>query len=156
MGPANPLLLDCSVTVKWKITSEPHAAQARELLLDWQQDAVQICVPDQLLAETVSAFLGACRKHPPRLTVDEARSSIREILALPFTILKTTAKGIALRAFEIAHQYGQRAYDSMYVALAERKRITFWTGDERLYNAFHRDFPFVSWIANYTPQRPTP
>jgi predicted nucleic acid-binding protein len=43
----------------------------------------------------------------------------------------------------------QRAYDCLYVALAERDGIELWTGDERLYNALHAQHPFVRWIADY-------
>src|SRR5439155_4349038 len=105
------LLADSSTVVKWKLTSELHALQAAELFQDWQHGSVKVCVPDQLLSEIVSALLGATRKHPPRLTVAEAKSALRDLLASPFTIYRTTGKAILTRAFDIAQQYNQRAYD---------------------------------------------
>src|SRR5262245_37482437 len=92
------LLVDCSVVVKWKIPSEPHAAEARELFLDWQHDAVQVCVPDQLFAEMMNALLGACRRRPPRILLDEARTAVQEVLALPFAVFRTTGRRIITRA----------------------------------------------------------
>jgi hypothetical protein len=41
------------------------------------------------------------------------------------------------------------------VALAEKK-VAFWTGDEKLYDALHSPFPFVRWIADYQRKRPWP
>jgi predicted nucleic acid-binding protein len=40
------------------------------------------------------------------------------------------------------------------VAIAERKRIEFWAGDQRLFNALHGAFPLVRWIGDYRPLRP--
>jgi hypothetical protein len=37
--------VDCSLVVKWKITAEDYAAQAEELLLDWQTRRVEVCAP---------------------------------------------------------------------------------------------------------------
>jgi hypothetical protein len=39
------LVVDCSVVVKWKITTEDYAAKAEELLLDWQTQRVEVCAP---------------------------------------------------------------------------------------------------------------
>ena len=89
--------------------------------------------PNHFLSEVISAFLRAARRG--RLTTDEAREAIRDLLALPFVLCDVTA--LADRAFTIAHQHQQRAYDCLYVALAEREGSELWTGDERLYNALH-------------------
>jgi predicted nucleic acid-binding protein len=137
--------------VKWKITSEPHASQALELMVDGQSQAVEICAPDLLSAEVLNALLGAHRRR--RLSLDEAQEALREVLAYPFTLYKTTSR-IITRAWEIASRYNQHAYDCIYIALAERKKMEFWTGDERLYNALYTAFPFIYRIADYKRKRP--
>ena len=139
------LVVDCSVVVKWKIPTEDHAAAAEALFGDWEHQVVDIVVPNHFPSEVISAFLRAFRRG--RITMDEAREAIRDLLALPFVLCDVTA--IADRAFAIAHQHQQRAYDCLYVALAERDGIELWTGDERLYNALHAQHPFVRWIADY-------
>jgi predicted nucleic acid-binding protein len=149
-GIAERLVVDSSVLIKWKITSEEHAAQAEEVLLDWQHGAIEVCAPDQVLTEVMSACLKAFRRR--RLSEGEATDAIREYLSFPLTLYKTT-KRVIIRAFEIARQENQRAYDCIYVALAERKGIEFWTGDERLYNAVRLRYPFVRWIADYRRKR---
>ena len=137
------LVVDCSVVVKWKIPTEDHAAAAAALLGDWEHQVVDVWVPNPV----ISAFLRASRRG--RLTTDEAQEAIRDLLALPFVLCDVTA--LADRAFTIAHQRQQRAYDCLYVALAEREGSALWTGDERLYNALHAQYPFVRWIADYQP-----
>src|SRR5262245_25184313 len=98
--------------------------------------------------EVISAFLRAARRS--RLTTDEAREAIRDLLALPFVLCDVTT--LADRAFTIAHQRQQRAYDCLYVALAEQDGSELLTGDERLYNALHAQHPLVRWIADYQPR----
>ena len=142
------VVVDCSVVVKWKIPTEGHAAAAEALLGDWEQQVVDVLVPNHFRSEVISAFLRASRRG--RLTTDEAREAIRELLALPFVLCDVTA--LADRAFTIAHQHQQRAYDCLYVALAERDGVELWTGDERLYNALHAQHPLVRWIADYQPR----
>jgi len=142
------VVVDCSVVVKWYIPTEEHATAAEALFIDWEHHVVDVVVPNHFPSEVISAFLRAVRRA--RLTIDEAREATRDLLALPFVLCDVTA--IADRAFAIAHQHQQRAYDCLYVALAERDGIELWTGDERLYNALHAQHPFVRWIADY-PRR---
>jgi predicted nucleic acid-binding protein len=142
------LVVDCSVVVKWKIPTEDHAGAAAALFGDWEHQVVDVVVPNHFPSEVISAFLRASRRG--RLTVDEAREAIRDLLALPFVLCDVTA--LANRAFTIAHQRQQRAYDCLYVALAEQDGSELWTGDERLYNALHAQHPLVRWIADYQPR----
>lgn len=144
------LLIDSSVAVMWHIKAEPHEKQARELLLDWQNGVVEFCCSDQLRVEFASALLKAVRRG--RTTREAAHESIREIFAIPFKVFRATER-ILTRAFAIAELNNQKIYDCVYVALAEKHRTEFWTGDERLYNALHAQCPFVRWIAHYQRKR---
>jgi len=56
------LVVDCSLVVKWKITTEDYAAEAEEILLDWQRQSTEACALNLLEAEVMSAFLRAHRK----------------------------------------------------------------------------------------------
>ena|SRR5438128_11514075 len=145
------LAVDCSVVVKWKLAGEPQAAESEQLFLDWQHPVIEVCSPNLLEIEVMSAFLRACRQG--RLRDTEAMDFIRDLLALPFMLHRMTT-AMALRAFEIAQRYNQRSYDCVYVALAEQEAVEFWTGDQRLYNALHAPYPFVRWIADYRQKRP--
>ena len=143
------LVVDCSVVVKWKLTAEDYATEAEELLLDWQDQAVEACAPNLLPSEVMSAFLRALRRG--RVSFDEAKNAIGDLLALPFLLLDVMP--IVTRALEIAEQYNQRSYDCIYVSLAEREGMELWTGDRRLYNALNHHFAFVRWIGDYQRRR---
>jgi predicted nucleic acid-binding protein len=143
------LVVDCSIVVKWKITAEDYAAEAEECLLDWQKQAVEICAPNLLQSEVMSAFLRAHRRG--RVTDAVARAAIQDLLALPFLLFEVAP--LVMAAFEIAQQHNQRSYDCIYVALAVREGIELWTGDQRLYNALRAHFACVRWIADYQRKR---
>ncbi len=144
------LVVDCRVIVKWKISTEDHAAAATELFLDWERQAVDVCAPNHLQSEVTSAFVRAHRRG--RLTAGEAREAIRDLLALPFVLFDVAP--LVDRTFALAQQHNQRAYDCLYGALAEREGAELWTGDRRLYNALHLHYAWVRWIADYRRQRP--
>jgi len=76
------LVVDCSVVVKWKISTEDHAAAAEALFVDWEQQVVDVSVPNHFPSEVISAFLRASRRD--RIPADEAREAIRDLLALPY------------------------------------------------------------------------
>jgi predicted nucleic acid-binding protein len=143
------LAVDCSLAVKWKITAEDYAAQAEELLLDWQTRRVEVCAPILLQAEVMSAFLRAHRRG--RVTRTEAENAIRDLLALPFVLFEVAP--ILVRAFEIAQAHNQRSYNCIYIAVSEREGMELWTGDQRLYNALHTHFAFVRWVGDYQRRR---
>ena len=144
------LVVDCSVIVKWQIPTEDHAAAAIELFLDWEHQAVDVYAPNHLQSEVTSAFVRAHRRG--RLTAAEARGAIRDLLALPFVLFDVAL--LADRTFALAQEHNQRAYDCLYVALAEREEVELWTGDRRLYNALPPHYTWVRWIADYQCQRP--
>ncbi len=59
-------VVDCSVAVKWKIASEPHHAEAVELLLDVRAGAMELIAPAVFPAEVISAFLRWIGDYTPR------------------------------------------------------------------------------------------
>jgi predicted nucleic acid-binding protein len=144
-----PLVVDCSVIVKWELPEEDHQSEAIDLFRDWHAGAVTLHAPDLLLSEIGSVFLRALRRD--RITESEARASIQGLLHLPY-ILHASGP-LVERAFEIARPYNQHIYDCFYVALAEREGLNFWTSDLRIHNALNSHFPFIRLIAAYTPQR---
>ncbi len=145
----NRLVVDCSVTFKWKVTSEEFANEARELLKDMDAKVVECLAPDILPAEIAGAFLRAVRRG--RLSVAEAMEAVRELVATPVRLYPTA--GLWQRAMEIAHSFQQGLFDCLYVALAEWEGVELWTGDERLVNALSFVFPFVRFIGDYKPKR---
>ena len=145
------VVADCSIVAKWKLSGEPHATEAEELLRDWRHLAVEVIAPSVLASEILSAFFRAFRRG--RISETEAVSYIQDLLRLPFDLHDTT-EPLVLKAFHIAKSYIQSSYDCLYVALAEQEGVEFWTGDQRLFNALHQHFPLVRWIGDYKRKRP--
>jgi len=53
-------------------------------------------------------------------------------------------------AYELAVRFNRpRAYDSQYMALAERFDCEFWTADERLVNSTQSQFSRIRWLGNH-------
>lgn len=50
-------------------------------------------------------------------------------------------------AYDLAVRFNRpRAYDSQYMALAERLNCEFWTADERLVNSTQGQFTRIRWL----------
>src|SRR5437762_2313183 len=96
------VIVDCSVVVKWELTAEPQAGEAKELLLDWQHKAIDVQVPHFLLLEVASALLRAQRGG--RITDSAAKSAVTALVGLPYTLLEVPAS-VAGRAYEIATRH---------------------------------------------------
>jgi len=56
-----------------------------------------------------------------------------------------------MTTYALAAQFNRpAAYDSQYLAVAERLGCEFWTADERLYNAVKTHLSWVKWLGNFT------
>ncbi len=107
------------------------------------QEQITPCAPRLWLSETTSAirFLVAQKA----LTSDEAEDVLRTIHGLRVEIINEDEE-LSLRALELAGKLGQsKAYDAMYLALAEKLVVEFWTMDERLVNRCRKDLK-LSWV----------
>jgi predicted nucleic acid-binding protein len=96
------------------------------------REQISPCAPRLWMSETTSAirFLLAQKQ----ITADEAGQALRTIHGLRIEIIDEDEE-ICLRAFEVAGRLGQsKAYDAIYLALAEKLAVDFWTADERLAN----------------------
>ena len=61
-------------------------------------------------------------------------------------------EGLLRRGYELATAYNRpTAYDAQYLALAERLDCTFWTADERLFNAVKDQFTDIRWLGIAAP-----
>ena len=59
------------------------------------------------------------------------------------------------RAYELATDFNRpTAYDSQYLAVAERLNCDFWTADQRLFNAVREQLGWVKWVGNFQAAQP--
>jgi predicted nucleic acid-binding protein len=107
------------------------------------QENITPCAPRLWLSETASAirFLVSQKE----ITPDEAEDILRTIHGLRIEMINEDEE-LSLRALELAGKLGQsKAYDAMYLALAEKLVVEFWTMDERLVNRCRKDLK-LSWV----------
>ena len=72
----------------------------------------------------------------------EAQESLNNALNLPISLYGD--RQLHQQAFEIAQQFNlPAAYDSHYLALAQRFQADFYTGDKRLFNTVRSTLPWI-------------
>lgn len=138
-------VIDASVALKWQFDDEEITESATALLRDFVEHRVNLITPTLFPYEIVSAINTAIN----RKRVGE-EAGHRAIVYL-------TSLGIELRSFEdligttfyMARQYSLSPYDCAYMALAEREKCDFLTGDKKLSNAVKNRLHWVRWIGDY-------
>lgn len=108
----------------------------------WAATGVEALGPSLLYAEVTSVI--RLRVATDRLTADEGEEVFAAFNALH--IARVDRDDLHLRAWQLAKQYQtRRAYDMIYLALAQLEDLEFWTGDERLINTIGGRDSRVRW-----------
>lgn len=106
----------------------------------------QIVAPPLLPSEITNAVRQRVRRS--ELLIEDARGALAHFLGLPVEL--HAPRGLYEQALLVAVEYSLPAtYDAQYIVLSELLGATFWTADERLFNATSRRMPFVRWIGDY-------
>lgn len=127
---------------------EPYHERAITLIQYWRDQDLSVAAP-VLFQYEIAAVM---RKHVVRGTINPERAIANRdaLLAVPVDYLVDEA--LIKRAYEVATLYNRpTAYDSQYLAVAERLNCEFWTADERLYNSLSSFLSWVKFIGNFTP-----
>jgi predicted nucleic acid-binding protein len=117
--------------------------QASALLLQLQADNVTLHAPTLIRYE----FVAVSRKavYQKRVTATEGITARNQLMSYPLVL--HFDEGLLKRGYELAEIFNRpTAYDSQYLALAERLACEFWTGDEKLFNAVNTKFPSIHWL----------
>lgn len=138
-------VVDASLALKWQFQDEEVAEPATALLRDFVEDRVELITPTLFSYEIVNGINTAI--HRKRIGEEEGHRAM----------VYLTSLGIELRSFEdlirpafyMARQYGLSPYDCAYLALAEREKCDFLTGDKKLFNTSKNRLPWVKWIGDY-------
>jgi len=146
-----PIIVDTSVALKWAL-AEIHSANANALRRDVLHRREEIVAPTLLLYEATNTLYQAGRDGiVPWHSVAQGLEDILTVVRLrPPTI--TTAKQAVALARMTTQTY---AYDTQFLALAERLNCDLWTADERFQRAMQRHgFAQVRTISTYPPPSP--
>ncbi len=116
-------------------------------LVYWQEQDFQLAVPTLFRYEIVAVTRKAV--FQTRISPEEGIQA-RDFM-LQYPVQTHIDEMLLKRAYEMATRYNRpTAYDSQYLALAERLEVEFWTADERLFNRVNRDLKWVKWLGNFT------
>jgi len=141
---ASLVVVDSGVVLA-TILEESYSEKAKALTKSWDQQDLQLCAPMLFRYEVVAVMRKSVVRN--RLTPDEAREGRERLLAYP--IIYYLDDALLRRAYELATQFNRpTAYDSQYLAVAERLGCDFWTADERLYNALNIHLAWVKWVGD--------
>ena len=113
----------------------PHPRQQRyvDLVESWQRAGYQLCAPTLWAFELTSTFTRMVRHGD--LNAATGRDGLRMAYALGVQLIEPDEEQ-ALKAFAWTERLKRTAaYDSFYLALAERLGCELWTADRRLVNA---------------------
>ena len=146
------VVVDASIALKW-ILNETDSSKALTLLADWNDREIEVFAPSLLVYEVTNALYRRVRKGD--IPFYDARRGLTEIIYKVLEIDFPEDPDFNIRAMELGQQFGlPAAYDSHYLALAERKECELWTADTRLWNSTRGKLAWLRWLGDYpTPSR---
>jgi len=138
-------VLDASVALKWQFQDEEATRASTALLGDFIDGKIDLVSLTLFPYEIVNA-----------INVAINRKRIEEAIGYR-ALTYLTSLGIELRSFNelieatftLARKYSLSPYDCAYMALAEKEKCDFFTGDKRLFNSMKDYFSWVKWIGDY-------
>lgn len=138
-------VLDASVALKWQFEDEEVTKAATTLLGDFIEGKIKLISITLFPYEIISGINVAINRK--RIGEREGHRALNYLTSL----------GIDLRPFEdlieatfrMTRKYTLSPYDCAYLALAEKEKCDFFTGDRKLFKALRVYFPWVRWIGDY-------
>lgn len=140
------VVVDANILIAFGLADEPLYTQANQILSAWQTTKEHLTAP-RLFRSEITAVI---RKvvYQQRMTPEQGRVMLSQLLIYPVQFHEDDA--LLKEAYELAVRFNRpRAYDTQYMALAERLDCEFWTADERLVNSIQGHFSRIRWLGNW-------
>ena len=133
-------VIDANIAVESAINITDALEQFWERV---SQEQITPCAPRLWMSETASAVRFLLTQK--ELTADEAEQALQTIHALKIEIINED-EALCVRALGLTGELGQsKAYDAIYLALAERLGAEFWTLDAPLLKRCREDLK-LGWV----------
>lgn len=140
------IVIDASVALKWQFIDEQDTEFASTILSDFVKNKIKLLAPSIFSYEIVSAILVAFSKG--RISEDKGMKAINYNLNLGIELIDFYP--LIQQTFSISKTYRISAYDSSYIALAQKEECSFYTGDKRLFNSLRGKIESIKWIGDYS------
>lgn len=141
------LVIDSNIVIA-NFIPVAYSASATQFLQSQQRNGSHFIAPTLFLYE-ITAVVRKCVVQK-LITDAQGQNALDSLLSYPVQYLVDTT--LAKRAYALAAQFNRpTAYDSQYLALAEREHCEFWTADEKLFNVVSSTFAWVRWLGHYQP-----
>jgi predicted nucleic acid-binding protein len=139
-------VVDASVALKFQFHDEEATGAAGRLLANFVEGKIDLVAPTLFTYEIVSAVHVAIN----RKRIDEAvgYKAVSHLVSLGIRLCGFD--DLIDATFRLARKHGLSPYDCSYLALAERIKCDFITGDRKLYNSCRNKIRRVKWIGDYS------
>jgi len=130
------------------VLQESHSQRADALINSWISENIQIAAPTLFRYEIIAVL----RKNVYRglISPEQALVAQKNLLSSTHGVDFIIDDALLKRGYELAAQLNRpTAYDSQYLAVAERLDCEFWTADQKLFNAVSGSLSWVKWIGNF-------
>jgi predicted nucleic acid-binding protein len=139
-------VVDASVALKFQFHDEEATGAASQLLANFVEGKIDLVAPTLFTYEIVSAVHVAINRKRIEESVGYKAVSYLASLGIRLygfdELIDTT--------FRLARKHGLSPYDCSYLALAERIKCDFITGDRKLYHFCRNNIRRVKWIGDYS------
>jgi predicted nucleic acid-binding protein len=141
--------VDASLVLRFLLPDE-RDPRVDNLWRAWAEQGAAVFGPALLFAEVTSTL--RLRVATERFTPSEGEALFAAFNALG--VRRVDRDDLHIRAWELARKYNRpRAYDMIYLALAELEDAELWTCDERLANACGANEPRLRWALSDSSSR---
>ena len=140
MNSFSALCVDANLVIRF-VLSDDEIIQ--DLWDSWFADERRLIAPALIHYEVINGLYQYLKYE--RISSTSFHQAVKTALALPIEIIDDERLEIHRRAAFLTEEYKLKAaYDTHYLALAERLNIELWTADARLYNAVQAQG--VAWV----------
>lgn len=133
------------------VLDEAISEKSKALLSYWERESFKFAAPLLFHYEIVAVARKAV--HQKRIQLERGIAIRDSLLAYPVETLIDDAllkRAYEKRAYELTTEHNRpTAYDSQYLAVAERLNCEFWTADQRLFNAVREQLAWVKWVGAF-------
>jgi predicted nucleic acid-binding protein len=138
------VIVDTSVAIKWMV-QEADSYLAVGLLTEWLSTTVRLFAPSLIVYEAANALYQHGRRG--EIQMSGIPQAIDDLYDTGLTLDDASDATVSVRAIQIAQQFGLGpAYDTQFLALAEREDCEYWTADLRFWTTARASHPRVRWL----------